>query len=88
MWVFAIIAIAISALILVIVMLLIGPVVGPLYDVVVNDPAVQEMGYDVGAEVAMRIGAQFVLPLLALSLVIWFLVMRLASDQYQGVNRR
>lgn len=88
MWVFAIIAIAISALILVVVMLLIGPVVGPLYDVVVNDPAVQEMGYDVGAEVAMRIGAKFVLPLLALSLVIWFLVMRLASDQYQGVNRR
>jgi len=88
MWVFAIIAIAISALILVVVMMLIGPVIGPLYDVVVNDPAVQEMGYDVGAEVAMRIGAKFVLPLLALSLVIWFLVMRLASDQYQGVRRR
>jgi hypothetical protein len=35
-----------------------------------------------------RIGAKFVLPLLALSLVIWFLVMRLASDQYQGVRRR
>jgi len=88
MWVFAIIAIAISALILVVVMMLIGPVVGPLYDVVVNDPAVQEMGYDVGAEVAMRIGAKFVLPLLALSLAIWFLVMRLASDQYLGVRRR
>ena len=88
MWVFAILALAIAALIMVIVMLLIGPVVGPLYEVVMADPAVQEMGYDVGAEVAMRIGAKFVPIFLLLSLGIWLLVMRLSSDQFQGVRRR
>lgn len=88
MWVFAIIAILISALILTVVALLIGPIVGPLYEIVVNDPAVQAMGYDTGAEVAMRIGAKWVPGLLALSLVIWFLVMRLASDSYLGTSRR
>lgn len=88
MWVFAILALLIAALVLVIVAMLIGPIVGPLYEIVVNDPAVQQVGFDTGAEVSMRIGGKFVLPLLALSLVIWFLVMRLVSDQYQGVNRR
>jgi hypothetical protein len=88
MWVFAIIALLIAALVLVIVMMLIGPIVGPLYDVVVSDPEVQQVGYDVGAEVAMRIGGKYVLPLSALSLIVWFLVMRLRSDQYQGVNSR
>jgi len=87
MWVIPIIAIAIAALILVIIAMLIGPVVGPLYEIVVNDPAVQAMGFDTGAEVAMRIGAKWVPALLALSLVIWFLVMRLASDQYLGTRR-
>lgn len=88
MWVFAILALIVGALVLVIVAMLIGPIVGPLYEIVVNDPAVQQVGFDTGAEVAMRIGGKFVLPLIALSLVIWFLVMRLAADQYQGVNRR
>ena len=88
MWVLAILAIVIAALILLVVALLIGPIVGPLYDIVVNDPAVQAVGYDVGAEVAMRIGAKYVPGLLALSMVIWFLVMRLARDAYLGTNRR
>ena len=88
MWVLAILALSVAALILVIVTLLIGPLVGPIYEVVVNDPAVQKMGYDVGATVAMRIGAKYVPALLALSLVVWFLVLRLMSDSYQGVRRR
>jgi len=88
MWVFAILAIAVGLLVMVIVMLLLGPVVGPLYEIVVNDPAVNQVGFDVGAEVAMRIGAKFVPPLLLLTLGVWFVVMRLASDQYQGVSRR
>ncbi|MFW5919666.1 MAG: hypothetical protein ACOCSF_05655 [Halanaeroarchaeum sp.] len=87
MWVFAILAIAIAALIMVVVMLLMGPVVAPLYDVVMSNQAVQEMGYDAGVEVAMRIGGKFVPILLLLSLAVWFLVMRLASDQYQGYRR-
>jgi len=88
MWVFAIIALVASAVILLIVALLLGPVVGPLYEVVVNDPAVKEMGYDSGVEVAMRIGAKWVLPLLALSIVLWFLVLRLRADHYLGGRRR
>lgn len=88
MWVTAIIAIIIAAFILLIVAMLLGPLVAPIYEIVVNDPAVQEVGFDTGAEVSMRIGAGWVLPLLGLSLVIWFLVMRLASDSYLGVNRR
>jgi ABC-type uncharacterized transport system YnjBCD permease subunit len=88
MWVFAILALIVGALVLVIVAMLIGPIVGPLYEIVVNDPAVQEVGFDVGAEVAMRIGAKYVLPLIGLSLVIWFLVLRLASDTRSNVYRR
>jgi hypothetical protein len=88
MWVLGILALLVGALVLVIIMLLLGPLVGPRYEIVVNDPAVQKMGYDVGAEVAMRIGAKYVPPLIGLSLVIWFLVMRLASDSYSGIERR
>jgi len=88
MWILAILAIAIAALILLIVALLAGPLIAPLYEVVVNDPAVQRVGFDVGVEVSARIGLQFVLPLLALSLVLWFLVMRLIDDAYMGVRRR
>jgi hypothetical protein len=88
MWIFAILAIAVAALILLIVALLAGPLIAPLYEVVVNDPAVQRVGFDVGVEVSARIGLKFVLPLLALSLVLWFLVMRLIDDAYMGVRRR
>lgn len=88
MWVLAILALIVAMLVLVIVAMLIGPIVGPLYSIVVSDPAVKEVGFDTGATVAMRIGGQFVLPLLGLSLVIWFLVLRLMSDSYLGVNRR
>lgn len=87
MWIFAILTIVIAALIFLVVALMAGPIISPLYDVVVNDPAVQEMGYDVGAEVAMRIGLKYVLPLLALALVIWFLVLRLQADEYLGQRR-
>lgn len=88
MWVLPILAVIVGALVLVIVALLLGPIVSPLYRIVVNDPAVQEVGYDRGAEVAMRIGGRYVLALLGLALVIWFIVLRLASDEYQGVQRR
>lgn len=87
MWVFAIISIFIAAFILVMVALFAGKIIGPLYDVVIANDAVQQMGYDTGAEVATRIGLKYVLPLLALTLVVWFLVMRLMADQYQGTRR-
>lgn len=88
MWVFAILAISIGAMILIVVAMLAGPLIAPLYEIVVNDPAVIEMGYDVGATVAVRIGLKFVLPLLALTLAVWFLVMRLMDDTWDGVTRR
>lgn len=89
MWIIAGLALLVGAFVLVLVMLLAGAIVPPLYDVVVNDPAVKEMGYDTGVEVSTHIGLEYVLPLIGLSLVIWFLVYRLASDVFMGnTNRR
>lgn len=88
MWIFAILAIAISALILMVVVTVAGPLIAPLYEIVVNDPAVKSVGFDVGVEVSTRIGLKYVPALLALSLIIWFFVMRLVDDSYQGYNRR
>jgi len=87
MWIIPILVLVIATLIFLVVALLAGQIIGPLYDVVVADAAVKRMGYDVGVEAATRIGLKYVLPLLALSLVVWFLVMRLATDTYMG-NRR
>lgn len=88
MWVFAILFMMVGVLVLVVVALLLGPIITPIYEVVVNDSAVQAMGYDTGAETAMRIGSKWVLPLLALVVVVWFLVLRLRTDQFQGARRR
>lgn len=87
MWVFAILVLFVGVLVLVMVQMMLGPLLGPLYNVVINDPAVQEMGYDTGATVAMRIGAKWVLPLLGLTVVIWIIVIRLRADQFQGSRR-
>jgi len=88
MWVLAILAVVVGILILVVVALMMGPLVGPLYDVVIANDAVQAMGFDQGVETAMLIGGSLVLPLLGLSAVIWFLVMRLRQDAFLGQQRR
>lgn len=86
MWVFAILALVVGVLFIVVVAMLMGPLVGTIYDIVISDPEVQAMGFDVGVEVAMRIGG-LILPLLGLSAAIWFFVLRLQRDQYLGQTR-
>lgn len=88
MWVYATIVVIISAFIFLVVALLAGKIVGPLYDIVINNQAVQDVGFDVGAETAMTIGLALVLPLMALTVAVWFWVLRLREDPYLGVGRR
>lgn len=88
MWPLAIIAMLASAFVLVLVTYLAGVIVPPIYNVVVNSDAVVKMGYDVGVEVAVRIGLKYVPALLALVIVFWFVFLRLRQDSYQGYNGR
>ena len=81
-----VIALFVGALVLPLAAFLGGQVVPPLYDIVAADPAVQAMGYDRGAEVAVRIGLKFVLPFMGISLFVWFLFLRLRRDSFQGVQ--
>jgi hypothetical protein len=83
-----VIALFTGALILPITAYLGGQIIPPLYEVVVADSAVQAMGYDRGAEVAVRIGLQYVLPFMGISLFVWFLFLRLQLDSFQGVRGR
>jgi len=87
MWVFAILFVIISAFVLLMVAFLAGPIITPFYDVVINNQAVQDMGFDTGVEAAMLIGLSLVLPLMALTIAVWFLVFKLRSDPYLGVSR-
>jgi|GEM_PF-3527939 len=88
MWVLAILAAIVGVLILVVVAMLMGPLVGPLYDVVSSSEAVQQVGFMEGVDTAMLIGGALTLPLLGLSMVIWFQVMRLRRDTFLGQTRR
>jgi len=81
-----IIALFVGALMLPITAYLGGQIIPPLYEVVVADAAVQAMGYDRGAEVAVRIGLQYVIPFMGISLFVWFLFLRLRRDSFQGVQ--
>jgi len=88
-WILPLIATVATAFILLVVAYLLGVIVPPLYEQVQASQAVADVGFDRGAEVAVRIGAQYILPLLALALVVWLLFLKLRRDDFKGqVTRR
>lgn len=88
MWIFAIIAVFVTVVVIMLVSLLLGPIIAPIYDVASTNGAVQQVGFDTGVETIMLIGGTYVLPLSMLAIFIWFLVLRLKSDEFQGARRR
>ena len=81
-----VIALFVGALMLPLFAYLGGQLIPPIYNIVVADPAVQALGYDTGAEVAVRIGLKYVLPFMGISIFVWFLFLRLRRDSFQGVQ--
>jgi len=83
-WVIPIIVLFASAFVFLTVAYLMGVLIPPIYNEVVAADGVQAMGYDRGAEVAVRIGLKYVLPFLALTIIIWLVLLRLRRDEYKG----
>jgi len=85
-WVIPLLVLAVMGLIGLLTMFLIDAVVGPIYNQVMGNGAVQSIGFDQGLEVSLRIGGMIVIPALLLGLTLWFFVLRLRRDKYQGVR--
>jgi hypothetical protein len=86
-WVLPLIALMTGAVMLLIVVYMMGVLVPPIYDIVSQNNAVINLGFDSGVETAMRIGTQYVPAFLALSVILWFFLIRLRRDEFQGTRR-
>lgn len=86
-WVLPLVALVVGAVMLLVVVFMMGVIVPPIYEIVSQNDAVISLGFDAGIETAMRIGTQYVPAFLALSAILWFFLVRLRRDQYQGSRR-
>jgi uncharacterized membrane protein (GlpM family) len=87
-WILGVLALVIGALVLIVTTYMAGHLIPPIYDIVIQNDAVKAQGFDTGVETAAQMGLMFVPPLLAFSIVVWFLVLRLRRDTFAGQRPR
>jgi hypothetical protein len=57
-----------------------GRIVNPIYDIALNNPAVQSTGFADGLDLALKIGLTAILPMLAVVGIIWLHAGPLQND--------
>lgn len=83
-WILPIIASITILFVVIMVTYLMGLIIPPLYDVVQSSNAVADVGFDTGAEAAVRLGTKYIPMLLLLALIFWLLFLKLRRDAFLG----